>query len=83
VYVVEQNRDGQVAFLMHAILDGPLSSRLISVRHYDGTPIPSLAVSDPILQRERPGYRKLERNGKGRHHERHSDEDRSRELTAE
>jgi 2-oxoglutarate ferredoxin oxidoreductase subunit alpha len=54
VYVVEQNRDGQVAYLLRAELPPELAARLISVRHYDGQPIPASAVTRPILERERP-----------------------------
>jgi 2-oxoglutarate ferredoxin oxidoreductase subunit alpha len=65
VYVVDQNRDGQVHFLLHAQLDPGLIARLISIRHYDGTPIPAAAISDVILTHEKPGYRR-ERNGRAR-----------------
>ena len=54
VYVVEQNRDAQVHGLLRSQLPGPLADRLISVRHYDGQPLPASAVSRPILERERP-----------------------------
>jgi 2-oxoglutarate ferredoxin oxidoreductase subunit alpha len=54
VYVVEQNRDGQVGFLLHGTLEGHLIPRLIPVLHYDGTPIPASAIARPILDRERP-----------------------------
>jgi 2-oxoglutarate ferredoxin oxidoreductase subunit alpha len=53
VYVVEQNRDGQVHALLRSALPGPLADRLVSVRHYDGQPLPAAAVSRPILQHER------------------------------
>jgi 2-oxoglutarate ferredoxin oxidoreductase subunit alpha len=54
VYVVDQNRDGQVCALLHAALPGRLVDRLVSVRHYDGQPIPAFAISRPILEEERP-----------------------------
>lgn len=54
VYVVEQNRDGQLFGIMRMELPTELSRRLISVRHYNGVPIDALAVADPIVQHERP-----------------------------
>ena len=52
VYVVEQNRDGQVADLVKLEV-GDLSMRIHSVRHMDGLPIDADAVTEPILARER------------------------------
>jgi 2-oxoglutarate ferredoxin oxidoreductase subunit alpha len=52
VYVVEQNRDGQVADLVRLEV-GDLSPRIVSVRHLDGMPIDADAVTVPILARER------------------------------
>ena len=52
VYVVEQNRDGQVADLVRLEV-GELSPRVHSVRHMDGLPIDAVAVTEPILARER------------------------------
>jgi 2-oxoglutarate ferredoxin oxidoreductase subunit alpha len=52
VYVVEQNRDGQVADLVRLEV-GDLSPRIVSVRHLDGMPIDADAVTGPILARER------------------------------
>jgi 2-oxoglutarate ferredoxin oxidoreductase subunit alpha len=60
VYVVEQNRDGQVCGLLRSQLEGVLADRLISVRHYDGQPIPASAISQPILTHEKPGSAALE-----------------------
>ena len=51
VYVVEQNRDGQVADLVRLEL-GDLSPRVRSIRHFDGMPIDAVSVSDPILRQE-------------------------------
>jgi 2-oxoglutarate ferredoxin oxidoreductase subunit alpha len=53
VYVVEQNRDGQICTLLRATLDGTLDDRLVSVTHYNGTPIAAENVSKPILDWER------------------------------
>ncbi len=60
VYVVEQNRDGQVAALLRSILPGALSDRLLSVTHYNGTPIAAGDLVRPILGWEKspsgPGW---------------------------
>jgi 2-oxoglutarate ferredoxin oxidoreductase subunit alpha len=60
VYVVEQNRDGQVASLLRATIGGALADRLISLPHYNGTPIAAENVVRPILGWEKspsgPGW---------------------------
>jgi 2-oxoglutarate ferredoxin oxidoreductase subunit alpha len=50
VFVVEQNRDGQVRTLLvnEAMID---PARLSSVLHYDGTPITARFIHDDILER--------------------------------
>jgi len=53
VYVVEQNRDGQLYHLLRAELPDHLVSHIISVVHYNGVPIDARAVADPLLQAER------------------------------
>jgi 2-oxoglutarate ferredoxin oxidoreductase subunit alpha len=53
VYVVEQNRDGQMYTLLRAELPTHLIGRLISIRHYNGVPIDAHAVLDPLLEAER------------------------------
>ena len=53
VYVVEQNRDGQVASLLRSTLDGTLVDRLISIPHYNGTPIAAENIVRPIIDREK------------------------------
>ncbi|MDB5348778.1 MAG: 2-oxoacid:acceptor oxidoreductase, alpha subunit [Planctomycetota bacterium] len=53
VYVVEQNRDGQVCSLLRSSLEGTLDDRLISVTHYNGTPIAAENITNPILNWER------------------------------
>ena len=53
VYVVEQNRDGQLFGILRTELAPAVAARLISVRHYNGVPIDARAVADPILQHER------------------------------
>jgi 2-oxoglutarate/2-oxoacid ferredoxin oxidoreductase subunit alpha len=53
VYVVEQNRDGQVCSLLRSSLEGVLDDRLVSVTHYNGTPIAAENISAPIMDWER------------------------------
>jgi len=53
VYVVEQNRDGQLCSLLRATLEGNLDDRLVAVTHYNGTPIAAENVLHPILDWER------------------------------
>lgn len=52
VYVVEQNRDGQVYDLIRLELPPELVGRLRSIRHYDGQPIPAESVTRPLLELE-------------------------------
>jgi len=52
VYVVEQNRDGQVYDLIRLALPPALVGRLRSIRHYDGQPIPADAIIEPLLESE-------------------------------
>jgi 2-oxoglutarate ferredoxin oxidoreductase subunit alpha len=54
VYVVEQNRDGQLFTLLRQELPGRLADRLHSIRHYNGVPIDAHAITDPLLAAERP-----------------------------
>jgi 2-oxoglutarate ferredoxin oxidoreductase subunit alpha len=60
VYVIEQNRDGQVAALLRSSLPGALADRLRSVAHYNGTPIAAENIVRPILGWEKspsgPGW---------------------------
>jgi len=49
VFVIEQNRDAQLKTLL--VNDGKINpSRLISVLHYDGTPITARFIVDQISQ---------------------------------
>jgi 2-oxoglutarate ferredoxin oxidoreductase subunit alpha len=51
VYVVEQNRDGQMASLLR--MEYPeLSAKLRSVLHYDGLPLDAQSIVAPVLERE-------------------------------
>jgi 2-oxoglutarate ferredoxin oxidoreductase subunit alpha len=52
VYVVEQNRDGQMLALLRMELDPVLSMKLRSVRHFNGLPIDARSVTDDILAQE-------------------------------
>jgi 2-oxoglutarate ferredoxin oxidoreductase subunit alpha len=52
VYVVEQNRDAQMAALLS--MDMPdLAARLRSVLHYDGLPIDARTIVERVQQAER------------------------------
>ncbi len=53
VYVVEQNRDGQLERLLREELPGTLCDRLHSVRHSNGVPIDAEAISLPVGAEER------------------------------
>ena len=52
VYVVEQNRDAQMAALMRLDLDPARMARVRSVLHYNGLPIDARSVTDDILSQE-------------------------------
>ncbi len=51
VYVVEQNRDGQMADLVRVERPGE-AAKVRSVRHYDGLPIDAKFVSREVLRQE-------------------------------
>jgi 2-oxoglutarate ferredoxin oxidoreductase subunit alpha len=48
VYVVEQNRDGQMAALIKLELPAHLVGRIRSIRHYSGLPIDARFVTDEL-----------------------------------
>jgi 2-oxoglutarate ferredoxin oxidoreductase subunit alpha len=52
VYVVEQNRDGQMFSLLRMEMDPALSAKLRSVRHFNGLPIDARSVTDEIVAQE-------------------------------
>jgi 2-oxoglutarate ferredoxin oxidoreductase subunit alpha len=52
VYVVEQNRDGQMYDLVRLLLPPELVGRVRSIRHYDGQPIPANVITRPLLELE-------------------------------
>ena len=55
VYVVEQNRDGQMRSLLRMDGQPATTARLRSVLHYSGLPIDARSVTDSILKQEREG----------------------------
>ena len=52
VYVVEQNRDAQMVSLLKLDLDASRTTRLRSVRHFNGLPIDARSVTDDIISQE-------------------------------
>ena len=52
VYLVEQNRDAQMAALLRMDLPADLMARIRSVLHYNGLPIDARSVTDSILAQE-------------------------------
>jgi 2-oxoglutarate ferredoxin oxidoreductase subunit alpha len=53
VYVVEQNRDGQMLSLFRMDLDPALAGRFRSVLHYNGLPIDARSITDAVQAQER------------------------------
>jgi 2-oxoglutarate ferredoxin oxidoreductase subunit alpha len=52
IYIVEQNRDAQLAMLLRLELSPERCAKLRSVLHYSGLPIDARSVSDDILAQE-------------------------------
>jgi 2-oxoglutarate ferredoxin oxidoreductase subunit alpha len=52
VYVVDQNRDGQMFNLLKLDIPAEHVARLRSVRHYNGLPIDARSVTDDIIAQE-------------------------------
>jgi len=52
VYVVDQNRDGQMHELLKLDIAVPDIPRLRSVRHYNGLPIDARSITDEIVSQE-------------------------------
>ncbi|HXR97371.1 MAG TPA: 2-oxoacid:acceptor oxidoreductase subunit alpha [Terriglobales bacterium] len=52
VYVVDQNRDGQMFELLQLDLGPELAARLRSVRHYNGLPVDARSLTDAIVALE-------------------------------
>ncbi len=55
VYVVEQNRDGQMLELLKLDLPADQIVKLRSIRHYNGLPIDARSVTDAIAAQENKG----------------------------
>ncbi|HTN54014.1 MAG TPA: 2-oxoacid:acceptor oxidoreductase subunit alpha [Anaeromyxobacter sp.] len=53
VYVVEQNRDGQLAALLRLDLEPGRATGLRSIAHIDGLPLDARSVADALLAKER------------------------------
>jgi 2-oxoglutarate ferredoxin oxidoreductase subunit alpha len=54
IYVIEQNRDGQLLQLMRLELTPGRIAKLRGVRHYNGLPIDARSITDDVLAQE--GY---------------------------
>lgn len=52
VYVVDQNRDGQLLGLMRLDFDPRLTAKLRSIRHYNGLPLDARTVSEDLVRQE-------------------------------
>ena len=52
VYVVEQNRDGQMASLLKLDIKAELTPRLRSICHIHGLPIDARSVTDELMMME-------------------------------
>jgi 2-oxoglutarate ferredoxin oxidoreductase subunit alpha len=52
VYVVDQNRDGQLLGLMRLEYDPEIIARLRSVRYYGGLPLDARTVTDDVVGQE-------------------------------
>ncbi len=61
VYVVEQNRDGQMASLVTLDLDPALAPRVRRVLHYDGLPVDARTITDEILRQEAAAHQEARR----------------------
>jgi 2-oxoglutarate/2-oxoacid ferredoxin oxidoreductase subunit alpha len=52
VYIVDQNRDGQMMELLKLDIAVPDIAKLRSIRHYNGLPIDARSVTDEIISQE-------------------------------
>jgi 2-oxoglutarate/2-oxoacid ferredoxin oxidoreductase subunit alpha len=52
VYIVDQNRDGQLLLLMRMDLDPERTAKLRSVRYFGGMPLDARTVTDDIVRQE-------------------------------
>ncbi|MDQ6929184.1 MAG: 2-oxoacid:acceptor oxidoreductase subunit alpha [Candidatus Eremiobacteraeota bacterium] len=53
VYVIEQNRDGQLFGILRNELSPQAIERIRSIRHYNGVPVDAMAIVEPLLEAER------------------------------
>jgi 2-oxoglutarate ferredoxin oxidoreductase subunit alpha len=53
VYVVEQNRDGQMEMLVKLELPADLIGKVRSIRHYSGIPLDARFVTDELVAAEK------------------------------
>jgi 2-oxoglutarate ferredoxin oxidoreductase subunit alpha len=53
VYVVEQNRDGQMEMLIKLEVPAELVGKIRSIRHYSGIPIDARFVTDELIAAEK------------------------------
>jgi 2-oxoglutarate ferredoxin oxidoreductase subunit alpha len=54
IYVIEQNRDGQLHAILRTELPAHLIERVRSIRHYNGVPIDAGAIVEPLITAEEP-----------------------------
>jgi 2-oxoglutarate ferredoxin oxidoreductase subunit alpha len=52
IYIVEQNRDGQMQSLLKLDLPASETTKLHGVRHYNGLPIDARSITDAIISQE-------------------------------
>ena len=52
VYVIEQNRDGQMCSLLRLDIKAESVTKLRNARHYDGLPINARSIAEQILRQE-------------------------------
>ena len=52
IYVIEQNRDAQLAGLMRLELKAEQIAKLRNVLHYNGLPIDARSITDEVLAQE-------------------------------
>ena len=53
VYVIDQNRDGQMLKMLMMAFDPALAPKLRSIRHYSGLPIDARGITESLLAQEK------------------------------
>jgi len=53
VYVVDQNRDGQMLKMLAMSFDPALAAKMRSIRHYSGLPIDARGITESLLAQEK------------------------------